>query len=173
MQLIQTATLSTDGIFDLQNIPQTYNDLKVVASIRRNSSTAEAFFTLNWGLESALHRTRILSGTGSSTPSATYNEVNGNLYVATTGTNYTANTWSSIEIYISNYTSTSSHKTFSFEAVTENNSTASYQIIGAGLFQSNNAVTKILLDSFGGTLVAGSTVSLYGITRGSGGATVS
>ena len=59
----------------------------------------------------------------------------------------------------------------SVDAVGENNATQAFQIISAGLWANTAAITSIQLipQSGGGTFVADSTVSLYGITKGSDG----
>lgn len=170
MTLITTATLTSTGIFDIGGIPQTFTDLLVLGSIRRNTTTDNAFITLNWGDETATHSGRILAGTGTGVNTSTFSAPNGFLGTIGQGSNYTASVFNNFQVYIPNYTSTTGFKTFSVDGVTENNATESYQIISAGLFQSNNPVRKIMIDSFGGTLIAGSTVSVYGILRGSGGA---
>ena len=86
----------------------------------------------------------------------------------------TANTFSNTSIYFPNY-SGSSNKTYSMDTAYENNTTASYQAvmkIQAGLWSNTAAITSLTLTGFG-NFAAGTTASLYTITKGSGGATVS
>jgi hypothetical protein len=169
MTLIATATLTTTGAFSFDNIPQTFTDLKLMASFRTNQGSNQPAFTrFNGDLQTTTHATRTLTGNGSSASSSNDSGNTGQLVGMGIGTDYTANTFNNLEIYISNYAG-STQKSFSMNGVTENNATASRLTITAGLFQSTNAITRVWLDSFGSTLIAGSTVSLYGITKGSDG----
>jgi hypothetical protein len=169
MKLIATVTLTTTTNFEFQNIPQIYTDLKLTGSFRTNKgSISDANLTINGGLETVSHPIRNLSGTGSSVFTGFNNFNNANLAQMAIGTDYTSNTFNNIELYFPNYTG-STQKSFSLDGVTENNATASYQTISAGLFQSTNPITRLLIDSAGATLIAGSTFSLYGITKGSDG----
>jgi hypothetical protein len=90
------------------------------------------------------------------------------------GTDTTSNTFSSTQVYIPNYAG-STNKSVSIDHVTENNATNAYfSGIVAGLWSNTAAITSVkILDQDGGSLVAGSTASIYGILKGSGGATVS
>jgi hypothetical protein len=55
------------------------------------------------------------------------------------------------------------------DTVSENNATAAFQRIIAGLNNSTAAITSINFFPSSGNFVAGSTISLYGITKGSDG----
>ena len=72
-------------------------------------------------------------------------------------------------MYIPNYTG-STNKSISVDSVTENNATNNLMNIQAGLWSNTAAITSILFtsDTAGGFL-AGSTISLYKITKGSDG----
>ena len=82
----------------------------------------------------------------------------------------TSNTFGNSVAYIPNYSGSTS-KSFSIDAVTENNATQAFQRIYAGLQTSTSAITSISLFSgeAGVNLVEHSTASLYGITKGSDG----
>ena len=80
---------------------------------------------------------------------------------------YTANTFGNSVIYIANYAG-STYKSFSKDSITENNATAADQGVGAGLWSNTAAITSLSL-TVTSNMVAGSTFSLYGITKGSDG----
>ena len=84
-----------------------------------------------------------------------------------TGAN-TANTFSNASIYFPNYAS-SNFKSISVDSVDENNGTAAYQWIDAGLWSVTSAITSVTLTSQTSTLAEFSSASLYGITAGSDG----
>jgi len=171
MTLISTVTVGAGGAstIDFTSIPQTYTDLKLYVSTRTTSSGAVgevAYITLNGSTSSFTGR--YLQGSGSATSSGSL----GRFAALSTDGSATANTFSNNEIYIANYAG-STYKAFSGDAVVENNATTSYQELLANLWSNTAAITSITLNTSGGVFAQYSTVSLYGILKGSGGATVS
>lgn len=168
--VIAHTEVGSGGIAEIEftSISGSYTDLKLVVSDRSNRSLQ------NDGVLIKLNGTNIsrrwLYGNGSSPASGTadFDSLN-------TANTATANTFSNYEIYIPNYASTTTNKSVSIDAVAENNATEGYQLIAAGLYSSNTAVTSIALDLLIGTLfLQYSSATLYGITKGSsGGVTVS
>jgi hypothetical protein len=75
----------------------------------------------------------------------------------------TANTFGSSQIYISNY-SGSTAKTVSVDAVNENNATAAYQTILAGVWNDTDPITSAKIIISTDSLVEHSSASLYKIT---------
>jgi len=153
IQLTQTAASVT---FD--NIPQTgYTDLKIVASSRIDSTTPNIEISFNGSTTSFSNK--VVYGDGSTAASTSYAR---HIGYATMSSN-TANTFGSAEIYIPNYTS-SNHKSFSSEGVSENNATQAYSSLDAGLWSNTAAITSITLTpQSANNFVANSTFSLYGI----------
>jgi hypothetical protein len=84
------------------------------------------------------------------------------------GADSTSNTFASSSLYIPNYAG-SNQKSSSLDDVAENNATASIQEIVAQLWADTAAITSITLTANSGNFVVGSTVSLYGILKGSDG----
>jgi hypothetical protein len=74
---------------------------------------------------------------------------------------YTANTFSNVSFYFTNYTSTVA-KSISIDGVQENNATESYQNITAELWDNTSPITSLLFDN--STFAEFSTASLYKIT---------
>jgi hypothetical protein len=165
----QTVTSGTPITINFNNIPQTYTDLKVVGSIRSNQ-TGQTFrfisFFLNNTQGTAYSTTR-LNGNGTSV--GTSSQVNDPLiYINNVlpASLATANTFGNLEINIPNYSSTL-FKQILIDGVSENNATASYQELQAGLYRSNTPVTSIHLEigEYGNSYAIGSTYTLYGISR--------
>ena len=174
-QLIETKTLgSTTASLVFSSIPQTFTDLLVVISAR-STRTGNAGDDLTVVVNSITsgYSGRGLDGTGSGVSSFT-DDAAGTKFrylCIINAAGATADTFSSNTIYIPNYAG-STNKSFSFDNVTENNATFSYQRICAGLLANTAAITQLTFDPDNGDLVAGSTISLYGILKGSDGTTV-
>jgi hypothetical protein len=159
--LISSNVLSSSAAsVTFSSIPGTYTDLVLKASTRNSSGGTCVIATTFNGQASGYSVTR-LRGTGSSassgrTSSATY------LYFSLTDSTYTANTFSNWEMYLPNYLSTTSKPVSNF-SVTENNATASYIDVNAGLSNITSAITSVTLTADGDTFVSGSSFYLYGI----------
>jgi len=172
MTLVSTVTVGSGGAASIEftSIPQTGTDLILVFSGRADSSATggwELQFNNNTG---SVYSQRRLLGTGSAASSETKADTAFQIYV--NASTYTANTFGSGQAYIPNYTG-STNKSVSMEYLNENNATEARAVIDAGLFSSTSAITSIKLFKPGVNFVQYSTASLYTITKGSGGATVS
>jgi hypothetical protein len=173
MTLIETKTLGTAaGSIEFTSIPQDGTDLLAVCSLRYSVDLADVSLRLNSSTTG--YSMRLLYGTGSSVASAN----NSSSYLVWAGfSNFstsTASTFGSSQLYFPNY-SGSTNKSLSVEGVTENNATTSYQQIAAGLWADTSAITTLTFSVSGGSgnFVAGSTISLYKITKGSSSVVVS
>jgi hypothetical protein len=171
VKLIQTVTVGSGGVTEINftNIPQSFTDLVCVFSLRSGVSSSDRLrISLNSGTGTFSVVTRRLQGDGAATVSQ--NESNTFLTAGfVNNTNQTANTFSSHTMYLPNYTSSSS-KTLSFDCVTENNATAAFQTLSANSHNISVGVNaiRIFIDSFG-NIAQNSSVSLYGILKGSDG----
>lgn len=173
MTLVSTVTVGAGGAasIDFTSIPQTGTDLLVVLSLR-NSATASST-ELRFNGNSSGYSFRRLYGSGSSATSDTLSsQTNIDIYGALTSTSQTSNTFSNVAVYVPNYAG-STNKSVSIDTVTENNATAAVQAIYAGLWANTSAITSVSFGNYAGNFVQYSTASLYTITKGSGGATVS
>lgn len=169
-KLIQTITVgSTAANIEFTSIPQTYTDLYLLVSGRSNVDSVELRIQFNSDTGSN-YNGRLLFGSGSS---AATQSASGT-YLAPMGSGFsssTSNTFSNTLIYIPNYT-ISTGKSVQVDASIENNATEGYNAIFTG-YWSGTAITSIKLLAQGGSFVQYSSASLYGILKGSGGATVS
>lgn len=150
-------------------IPQTFTDLLIVFSLRdtTNSITNNMILELNGVTTNATERT--LWGNGSS--AFTHGDTPIYVEQGANSNNATANTFSNGQIYIPNYAG-STNKSLSIDSVSENNGTFGAQAIVAGLWANTAAITAVRLRPNGSVnYVAGSTATLYGITKGSDGVT--
>jgi len=162
MTLIASHTTPSGGetSFTFSSIPQTYTDLKIIASPR---VTTGNWITISFNGTSISTNSKIIfiQGNGSSTPSSSSDTTTqyGLLGDAPTDT---ANTFGNNELYIPNYTS-SNYKSFSEDLVEENNGTTAYLMLTAGLWSNTAAITSITLAALTGNIAQYSTFYLYGI----------
>ena len=155
---IELNASTTSVTFD--NIPQTgYTDLKIVMSMRDDFASVSVNAGVKLNGSTANFSGRTLFGTGSAANSSTTT----NSFFFTVGTSGTANTFSSSEMYIPNYTS-SNFKSISVESAAESNTTTVYSQMVAGLWSNTAAITSVSIYPLNATnFVANSTFSLYGL----------
>lgn len=164
--LIESYTVGSGGVSSVTlgsggTIPNTYTDLKVVASIRGNRSNVYDWLIITFNGSTSGFSNRNLYGNGSSAAS----DLSGNnieqLYI--TANSSTSNTFSNTEFYIPNYTS-SNYKTLSADSVSEYNGTTAYAGFVAGLWSDTSAITSIKIEPyFTSNMKEFSTFYLYGI----------
>ena len=169
MELIQTQTLTvTAASVVFSSIPQTYTDLVFLVSDRSSRPAGGINDSILIQLNGAASTGKRLFGSGSGATS------DSNTGVVNPALGTTANVFSNIQFYIPNYALTTQNKSWSAEGVMENNGTLSYQTLVAGLYSNTSAVTSVTFVQDQGPLFeAGSTISLYGILKGSSSVVVS
>ncbi len=156
------------------SIPATYTDLQLVVSTRLASvSTGNFQLIVNSDTSNAVQSHRTLEGTGSAAQSLNGSAVVYFAYLGKVpGTDTTASTFGNATIYIPNYAG-ATNKSISVDNVTENNATAAWQGIFAGLRADTGAITSLTIQGQGNTLAQYSSATLYGISKsGATGATV-
>jgi hypothetical protein len=164
MVKIDTVTVGSGGAasIDFTNIPQTFTDLKIVFSLRSNRVSTVDNINLRFNGTTTNYSSRRLQGTGSVAESQTYAS---NIYAVTNAANNTASTFGNGTIYVPNYTA-SQNKSVSIDTVTEDNATAAFTNLVAGLWSNTAAITSVALNVLDGTLWnQHSTATLYGISR--------
>jgi hypothetical protein len=166
MELISSTTVGVGGASTIifSSIPATYTDLKLVLSARATSTTPT--MTIAFNGSSASFTNIYLQGNGSGVTSASRATFIGNASISTDSTS----TFGNLEIYIANYAN-ASNKYFSVDAVSENNSTTAFQHPVAGFWSNTAAITQVTLSL--ANFAQNTTAYLYGILKGSGGATAS
>ena len=136
------------------NIPGTYTDLLIKFSVRRRFNNPNGIY-IKINNSTSNFTGRILRGDGSSVSSLT----DARLIGTDTTTAQTANTFSSGELYLPNYTS-SNNKSFSSDCVSENNGTTAYADLVAGLWSNTAVITSVAIEN---EMAQYSTATLYGI----------
>ena len=161
--LIKTYTLATaTASFDFTSIPSTFTDLCLKLSGRFSTSYTSDTMKISFNSSTSTFTIRQLYGNGTSAGSNTGSYGGAGDVDANSAT---ASTFGNLEIYIPNYAG-STYKSYSYDAVTENNATAAQTILGAGLWSTVTAINAISLTPYsGGNFMTYSTASLYGILK--------
>lgn len=164
MRAIETVTVGSGGAASItfSSIAAGYTDLKLLVSGRCSTTDTTATIAYNTG---GTYTRRTLLGSGSA---ATSNTSAVDFRISQSGD--TASTFGNSEIYIPNYAG-STTKSYSVDSINENNATAAFQAITAGLWNQTAAITSIVLTPGSGNFAEHSTATLYGILAGSDGTT--
>ena len=166
--LISKQTVGSGGASSItfSNIPQTYTDLCLVVSPRTDrASIATDYLKITFNSNTSSYSGIQLRGDGSTTGSGTFSGIGATQYAGEiNASTSTTNTFSNVQIYIPNYTS-SNYKSYSVESAMENNATANYLTLDAGLWSNTAAITSIAIAPGVGTnFVQYTTASLYGVS---------
>jgi hypothetical protein len=159
---IQTVTAAGgESLLTIYNIPQNYNDLKIVLSLRGGTGVNSVLY-FNGVSTSFTGRYVDGVGSGSATSGSLANFV-GNIE----STSQTANTFSIHEVYVPNYAQAVAHPFFA-DAATENASSSAYMDFAAGIWNPGTfaAINSVGIGLSSSTFVAGSTMTVYGIGSG-------
>ena len=167
---IQTIEVGAAGAAEItfNNIPQDYDDLYLVSSVRTNRAAPDEVMDLVFNGADTNRTSRNLRAEVPNVASSSLTNLGDGW---ATAANVTANTFGSIFYHIPNYRSNAA-KSYSIDSVTENNATYAVLALIAGLWSSTAAVNSLTIKSENNsTLVQYSSASLYGIKRGSDGKT--
>lgn len=140
---------------NFSSIPSTYTNLILKLSLRE----ANDYMALSFNGSSSSFTSRYIVGTGGAANS--YSRTDNYQSATVVPTSWTSNTFSNVEIYISNYAG-SAHKSFSIDTVTENNSTTAYMEMIGGLWSNTAAINQVTINAVS-SFVQYSTAYLYGI----------
>ena len=166
--LIASNTLSSSAAsVTFSSIPNTYTDLVLRCSMRTSVAGVVAVDpTMTFNSDSsAIYSHTYIQGNGASASSGRSSGASevGFRYGAN-DTGSTSNTFTSVEFYIPNYTSTS-NKTFSTIIATETNAATAYINGIAQLYRNTSAISSFTINIGAGAynISAGSSFFLYGI----------
>jgi hypothetical protein len=160
--LIASSTVGSGGAstIDFTSIPGTYTDLCLKLSTRDNRANPANGVWLRPNGSSTNLSGKQLYGTGASV--ASQSQTTGIIGVEPSSTT-TASTFSNIEVYIPNYTS-SNNKSATSDSVQENNATSAEQWLVAYLWSNTAAITSItIIPEASASFVQHSTAYLYGV----------
>jgi hypothetical protein len=158
---IASVTVGAGGAASISftSIPSTYTDL-IIQMSARVSSGSDGTLYFDFNSSTANFSWRRLLGDGTS---ATSNSGSSNAVGVINRADWTASTFSNNSIYIPNYAG-STNKSFSVDAVLENNATATVQGFWAGLWSNTAAITSITFTN-AANFAEYSTAVLYGISK--------
>ena len=162
--LIASNTVGSGGVANIEftSIPATYTDLLVLLSLRTENGSAGDTVRVQFNSSASNFTVKELTGDGSAT--GTSSRSDGYLGFMNASTS-TSNTFSSISLYIPNYTS-SNYKSYSVDKVSEQNGTEAYAEIIAGLWSQTAAITTLkFIPASGSDIAQHSTAYLYGISN--------
>lgn len=158
-----TVTNSTTSILTFSSIPQVYQDLRMVVSVRgSNNATTDllGFYTQASG---TIYSTTHLVGNGSAVSSSREQNLYSAIRPYIAGATATSGIFSSVTIDILNYANTSTYKTFLSRTATDLNGSGNTELT-VSLMSSTSAVTTVTIQpQLGSYLASGSTFTLYGI----------
>ena len=156
------ATGSVTSI-NFTSIPSTYTDLLIKISSRVDvAGNYTDWIKIGFNGSTTSFTYHLIEGTGSSVGVFSGS---GQLSGVSVGLTATSNTFSNSEIYIPNYTG-SSNKSYSVDAVTENNASSANAVFNAGMWSNSAAITSVNLSPNGATnFLQYTTAYLYGIVK--------
>jgi hypothetical protein len=163
-EAIATVTVGSGGAATIEftSIPATYTDLLMFTTLRLSSSGIEAVDMKFNNNTSAVYNWRYIQGTGTGinnglgTSQTTFTEA-----MVTNGNTSTSNTFSNSMVYIPNYAG-SNNKSFSVDTVEEENATAAFMRLEAGLWAQTTAISSIQITG-SSDFAQHCTATLYGI----------
>jgi hypothetical protein len=165
--LIEKITVPVNGsnTVSFSNIPQNYTDLVLKISARTlYQGGADGYFFFQDGSGTSNYNWKKLQGYGTGTSS--YGATgSGTIAGLTLKGDASSNAFSNIEVYIPNYTS-SNYKSTSSDIVSENNGSAGYTDLVAGMWTSTSPITSITFYVALGWAY-NSTFYLYGVSKAS------
>jgi len=155
---------------DFTSIPSTYTDLVVKMSTRSTTAGLYAGYQTpifaRFNGASTSYSMRWIQAEGGSSVNSGIEYFGMTTTYAFFGTSdpsdWTANTFNNSEVVIPNYAG-SSAKSFSVDAVAENNGSFGSLVMNAGLWNNTAAITSIAIQLERGNFVQYSTATLYGI----------
>jgi hypothetical protein len=156
-----TATGSVSSI-DFTSIPSTYSDLCVKVSFRASAATVYNSIKFTFNGSSSGYSYRYLEGSGSSASSGNSASAVEMFGGSGGGNGATASTFASGEIYIPNYAG-STNKSLSIDEVGENNATAAYMDMVAGLWSNTAAINRITFNADGNNFLQYTNIYIYGV----------
>lgn len=153
-----TVGVGGSSTIDFTNIPQNYTDLIVRVSARTTGATGGDQTLIKFNGSTTGYSARLVGGNGSSASSVTIAQYT----MPNDTTSQTTSTFNNGEIYIPNYTG-SSNKSYSADGVQENNGSAAYAWMTAGLWSNPTAITSIQLYPSADSYAQYTTAYLYGV----------
>jgi len=167
---LATVTPSSTNLAVFTSIPGTYDDLMIIGSAKSSYTSTTAFSTYRMSMrmnnDSANNYSWGLWGVDGSSLQVQNEATWDSTYVYANASSHSSNVgWGHFSIYIPGYKISTAYK--AFQMVGGYSTTASNQSgwTGRGQWLSNSAITEIDINSSFGNYVAGTTMTLYGISN--------
>jgi len=145
------------------NIPQTYQDLMIVQSVRGTySNPYDLIVILMNGDYATNYSATLLQGDGASATSFRYSSSGASPSVKIPSATSTAGVFGSVTHHILNYANTTTYKTMLSRAAGDTNG-AGYTTLSAYLYRSIAAISQITVQLANANATSNSTYTLYGI----------
>lgn len=171
MKLIETKTINTaQAAIEFTSIPQDGTDLLILGSTRTtNAGNGNSNLRFNGDIgNNYSYRMLYTENTGTPTSASTTAGSSIQWFYANSASS-TSNTFSNFEFYIFNYSGNTA-KSLNIDHTTEHNgSSPLIQGLTAGSWTVTAPIISLIIGQDSGNFVAGSTISLYKITKGSDG----
>jgi hypothetical protein len=166
MLLIETKTLeSSASSIEFVSIPEDFTDLVVLASVRGARSAILEVIRLHFNSSLSGYSRRTLFSEGGAFGSETQTD---RLLCAINGNTSTSNNFSNFSVYIPNYRA-NKNKPFFADSATEHDGSLTAIWLTAGLWSNTDPITSLSFVPGNANLLTGSTISLYGVKKGSDG----
>jgi hypothetical protein len=157
------AASGSSSNLSFSNIPQIYQDLRLVIFARGNYAATTDLLGLNTQVGTTSYTTLHLIGNGSTVTATREANLYTTLRSSIAGANATSGIFSSVTIDILNYANTTIYKTILARTATDLNGSGNTEIT-VGVISSTEAVTTLTASlQLGSLLTSGSTATLYGV----------
>ena len=154
-----------DGSFQsaiFNNIPQTYQDLMIVARLRSTTSGSLDSWQVQANATASVYSHTPLKGDGSSATSVRGSSVYGIAVGTEPAAGATSGIYNAGIAHILNYTNSSNFKTVLGRSSSDLNGSGEVYLT-AGLIRITNALTQIQVFTSSANMASGSTVELFGV----------
>lgn len=165
--LISSTTVGSGGSANIEftSIPSTYTDLVLKLSVRNNWNLASYQYVFTVNNSATGYNRRFVYGDGVGTDTNSASNESSTRFSFEQSTAYTANTFANIEMYFSDYATTSTYKSQISSYANENNATSCYAVgMNNNTWSNTAAITSIKIEPVSATnFLQYSTAYLYGI----------
>jgi len=144
------------------NIPQIYQDLLLVTSIRSSTSATTDSILVQFNSTTSIYSDTDLYGNGSSASSSRGSNTYGMFAGYCAANTATSSIFGSHQTHILDYANTSAYKTTINRASADLNGSG-YSVLTAGLARTTSAITTVTVFPASANMIIGSTATLYGV----------
>lgn len=171
-ELISSSALTADtATIVISSIPATYDDLRIFLTARSviGNGAVQENVSVQFNASSANFTSRRFYGDGATlTSDAPSGNINTSIIPASGAT---ASVFGQLEMIVMQYANTTYNKSFLIDSIAETNGSTKYSTMYHGLWSQTSAITSITFTLPTGVFATHSTVSVYGISKGSDGVT--